>query len=528
MAFDDVGFFGLPTSSPSPSRKRRRTTNDGAAVENKEAPTVTRGRNKSHQPRRGWLRGHDGRQGPPLSTDDGGDSDSDGGSSDDDVALSRLARPARAPDATSGAAAVPAAVTPGARPPSRVGRPAACARPGLVASAARNPRRSPPNNPAPTKRKQLRLHSFLRATPAEKPSASNLASRTSGRGPQSFVTAAAALKKADGIERQCSPFTNDDDLETFSSDDEHCRRDKSASRSLRDKADTLAEQTSEMSNADKAEASVHESEADQLVRPRRHHEHNPSDFALHGRIFGHHLLHTTTVVPAESNVSNRDDMPPAVPGGEDELRLLRGKSGDVNVLSRLFQRSTLSAAPGGTASRLRRFAHAGRHWNACATVRLSGEDPHAASDDGPTAAVGREVTALAFDREGVLFAMGDARGRVRIYDFDDVYALDRRRRNEKCGFVATGQGRAEEAQEARDARAAAGEGAVPSRIGATGHARERRNRRDEQTPHVQPARAHPVLSFRCRKGGGNHQSGARISSLLWSPRNQDHLAVVFA
>ena len=53
--------------------------------------------------------------------------------------------------------------------------------------------------------------------------------------------------------------------------------------------------------------------------------------------------------------------------------------------------------------------------------------------------------------------------------------------------------------------------------------------RRSDAPGPPPARAQPVLSFQCRTcPGGGARGGPRITGLLWSPHNQDHLAVAFA
>ena len=115
---------------------------------------------------------------------------------------------------------------------------------------------------------------------------------------------------------------------------------------------------------------------------------------------------------------------------------------------------------------------------------------------------------MAFDTEGVLLATGDDGGFVRIYDFDDVSALDVRKRNEL--------GRLQITKAEKD-------------NGATEHDLNEEHSdvvvvdQDEKSydlPRVNPAKSKPILSFRC--------TSYRITDLQWNPNNQDQLVVSFA
>ena len=234
----------------------------------------------------------------------------------------------------------------------------------------------------------------------------------------------------------------------------------------------------------------------------------------------------------------------------EERRLLHGKCGS-NVLSALFRRSTLPSNSNSTSSirsQLVQYAHRGDHCDVSASVELS----------STCGGGGGEVTAMQFDNEGVLLATGDDRGRVNVYDFDDVYMLDGRRRNEickesweSCGGLRDGRyddsvdenkgGEGSDAEEA--GRSGVDEGDCVARSANNGDGDESDGGgQDEQqrqptsstvcaiTTAIKPAAARPVLSFQCkaRAGGGSNGAGPRIGGVLWSPMNQDHLVVSFA
>lgn len=133
---------------------------------------------------------------------------------------------------------------------------------------------------------------------------------------------------------------------------------------------------------------------------------------------------------------------------------------NVNVLSELFRRSYPNPNPnsrgGSSPSTLRRFANAPNKWTKCETVRLPGHR--------------HSTVALEFDRQGVLLALGDARGMITVYDFDELCGADMAARR-----------------------------ASPWR-----------------QIHIRP-----VLAF------GTH-STARISCIKWDPNNDDLLVVSFS
>lgn len=131
---------------------------------------------------------------------------------------------------------------------------------------------------------------------------------------------------------------------------------------------------------------------------------------------------------------------------------------NVNVLSELFRRSypNPNSRGGSSLSTLRRFANAPNKWTKCETVRLPGHR--------------HSTVALEFDRQGVLLALGDARGMITVYDFDELCGADMAARR-----------------------------ASPWR-----------------QMHIRP-----VLAF------GTH-STARISCIKWDPNNDDLLVVSFS
>eukprot|EP00970_Alexandrium_tamarense_P012257 scaffold2849_cov203-Alexandrium_tamarense.AAC.10 len=229
----------------------------------------------------------------------------------------------------------------------------------------------------------------------------------------------------------------------------------------------------------------------------------------------------------------------SVASNKHSKRLLHGDSG-VNILSQLFQRSILSSTPRTTAS-VTKFVQAGRMWNVSETVRLNPSVNHSnaplnynSSNAGVNIGEGGEVTAMSFDKEGVLLATGDDRGVIHVFDFDDVFAMDGRKRNEKgymegeriglerdVGGVVSGNEIGVDEKEGIDLRKETEESMREEACS------------EQQQPAIStitPGSSHPLLSFQCRAkssvGGGG--VSPRVSSLHWNPDNQDHLAVSFA
>ena len=220
-------------------------------------------------------------------------------------------------------------------------------------------------------------------------------------------------------------------------------------------------------------------------------------------------------------------------------RLLHGDSG-VNILSQLFQRSILSSTPRTTAS-VTKFVQAGRMWNVSETVRLNPSVNHSnaplnynSSNAGVNIGEGGEVTAMSFDKEGVLLATGDDRGVIHVFDFDDVFAMDGRKRNEK-GYM---EGERIGLERDVGGVVSGNEIGVDEKDGIDLRKETEESMREEacseqQQPAIStitPGSSHPLLSFQCRAkssvGGGG--VSPRVSSLHWNPDNQDHLAVSFA
>jgi hypothetical protein len=177
-------------------------------------------------------------------------------------------------------------------------------------------------------------------------------------------------------------------------------------------------------------------------------------------------------------------------------RLLHGK-GTTNILSQLFQRSV---QPYSIKTRnMTSYIQSGQHWNISKTVQLG------------TRRIDGEVSAMSFDNEGVLLATGDDGGFVRIYDFDDVNALDVRKRNELGRCLNLHESGVDEVPSTYESH----ESDCTDQIQVVSV-----DNNLDDVPEVEPALSKPILSFRC--------TSYRITDLQWNPNNQDQLAVSFA
>ncbi|KAL3789897.1 hypothetical protein HJC23_010582 [Cyclotella cryptica] len=184
-------------------------------------------------------------------------------------------------------------------------------------------------------------------------------------------------------------------------------------------------------------------------------------------------------------------------------QLLHGK-GSTNILCHIFQRSILSSSR-NAAQGMNSYIQSGKHWNVCRTVEL----------DVASNISSGEICSMSFDQEGVLLATGDDNGFVRIYDFDDVNALDRRKRNERHRLQPTHCCGADNACIEDD-----GEDPKKDSLDRRSERMSGSKEEMETLPHIDVALSKPVLSFRC--------ASYRITDIQWNPNNQDQLAVSFA
>ncbi|KAL3810723.1 hypothetical protein ACHAXA_008496 [Cyclostephanos tholiformis] len=243
-----------------------------------------------------------------------------------------------------------------------------------------------------------------------------------------------------------------------------------------------------------------------------------------------------------------------------ETRLLRGECG-VNVLGILLRRSyhpsplRSSSSTSSISNHLVRFVDRGTHWNVSPTVGLSSALSSIHGDDENGIARG-EIRAMSFDRQGVLLATGDNRGYVRLYDFDDVRSADVSGRNASSRssrsywrrltvmrdthayWLKSGGGRrggsADEVDEDNEAGSSGDvdDGAIDPKESEHDEVEDYGEDDDSGMKCIEKLRSietpaalvRPVMSFLC----GVQPGSSRISGVLWSPNNQDHLLVSFA
>ena len=263
---------------------------------------------------------------------------------------------------------------------------------------------------------------------------------------------------------------------------------------------------------------------------------NHVEFGIHHCIIGHRLLPTARLTHHGGHQRRIDSLKSSAPLSQRHLheqRLLHGTCG-VNILSNLVQRSCIptSTTSSSITKAMRKFVNSGNHWNICNTVELAADSDY---DYGgyPSHAVvpqsNGDICTMTFDRDGVLLATGDDRGIVRIYDFDDVCALDMKKRNEisrislRQDYSIVGTDEIEIDDDGANARVNSSE-----IVAATDHS-EADEASTTAVRSIPPSVARPVLSFQCNGSrASSNNTGHRISSVQWSPYNQDHLAISFA
>jgi len=176
--------------------------------------------------------------------------------------------------------------------------------------------------------------------------------------------------------------------------------------------------------------------------------------------------------------------PPSVSFSSNEKNCLPIPSQNINITALLLSRSSypIQATKSHDAGcfGLRSWLHR-RRWKPCKSVEL---DLNRASI----------VTCMEFDHQGILLAVADSRGTIRIFDFDEVnieYVMARKRCNDKTVLVNS---------------------IDVSSIEIANYGKSRRS-------FVQKKSISPFISISSRE--------ARASCIKWDPHNEDQLAVSF-
>lgn len=227
----------------------------------------------------------------------------------------------------------------------------------------------------------------------------------------------------------------------------------------------------------------------------------------YGRRRHHHYFDANGLIDCDSSTLPNTDL-----FTRKEHQLQFGKCG-INILSRLVVRSCIPSSTSRMISSMKKFVHSGNHFNICNTVKLASSEAGRNSSADQSSG---DICVMSFDKDGVLLATGDDRGSIRIYDFDDVCAMDMKKRNEIARLrqddysvlCAKESHQNEECEEI---------------------VWNEESSDDKHVDDIPPSIIQPVLSFQCvgSRSSGNRGTH-RISSIQWSPYNQDHLAISFA
>lgn len=587
---DDIDFFGLPmsgrsassqpststSSATSKTKKRKTPTNNNAARGSRDSKPTIATKNpattaKKNNPGLLELK--------PYKNDSSSDSSSSSDEEGDDLALVQLAKKPThksKPKQSTSSKTNTATVTPGVK---------------RVVSTS-YPIKSNNNNKKPKTTagsKQLGLHSFLTKKKAAKTKKtrpdshatssnaqktaqlhqggdnttaathtlcnnSNLSTYNNSQ-PNSFVSAATLMSgtgsntngqtKNDTIQEHIKlknrqNNAQEDELEDSSDSDSSnnaivvTAKQSDSEGTPKDEGMDINEEATQSEIAEsnkKFTVPTIESKKERLLRMRK--RHNPIEFSIPKTIYGqsHPRMDPKIKSRAINDLFSGTNYHKS--RSHQSHRLLHGKSG-INILSNLFQRSIVSTTPRISSNIQQHVNSGGKCWNVCDTVTLA--------TVGQGVISGGEVCSMSFDKDGVLLATGDDRGCVRIYDFDDVYSMDAKKRNERARKLQERQDEVDSLEkkmaknvneDTKTAADAADGSSSDSQEGKAANNDEDISlsssdaNDDSNLPLVTPEVARPVVSFQCRaRPGGN--VGPRICNVLWSPQNQDYLAVSFA
>lgn len=361
-------------------------------------------------------------------------------------------------------------------------------------------------------KKQVGLHSFLvksantdMNTSTTNTTASSDTTASSKKRPHNFISAKSITINDNCIDVKSNVNYNDDIIDYFSDNDEESSSNNIPSNNkVQTTLDADIVTSKDQEDVDITKELQHKQQMKQQKKLE-----NRIQFGINNTIVGHNL-------PTRYGSSSGKKM---------------------NILSTLTQRTYLGG--NNNKSILNNIQlYSSKQYNVSNTVNLSSTS--STNNHNNNNNIG-EVTTMSFDKDGILLATGDDKGNIRIYDFDDVYSLDVKKRNEinklylksqendedqddkdkemAGGFIDTNKGE-DSRRESYDTDNAPRKGSD-----------ETCNSSGEQQQHIIiPSLANPILSFQCKTWLASRQgrNRPRISSVKWCPENQDHLLVSFA
>lgn len=142
---------------------------------------------------------------------------------------------------------------------------------------------------------------------------------------------------------------------------------------------------------------------------------------------------------------------------------------------------------------IRNYAYSKANWNISNTVKLQLQPPEGHIPSS-------KITCIEFDKEGVLLAVSDNKGIIRIFDFDEVNAKDLALKNKQNQIRSLKMSE----QKSR-----------ASEVAADYNLLEQKDEGDKNT-HVRDI--YPIIT---------HSTSFNISCVKWNPSNEDQLAVSF-
>ena len=265
---------------------------------------------------------------------------------------------------------------------------------------------------------------------------------------------------------------------------------------------------------------------------------HPTRFGIHSLILGHALpiMHPEEYHRAASDTDSSVGTRPDQQTNNHTNR---------NILSHILQRTYCHKSSPSSTNLLTRYVHSNTNQQSTECIQLSSSTSNNSNS---------EICAMAFDTMGILLAAGDSRGKIDIFDFDEVYAADVKKRNEWARHCYEHQvasaSNDDDANKDDDSISNVQEDCIPTTGGQVDNEEEgegkdtengeddiaEKNSDDIPIQPLPPHKLNPVLSFQCQFVQGdatrnnnylNSANRPRISGVYWNPCNQDHLAVSF-
>lgn len=536
---DDIGNFGLPPLNTTRVVSRPKKVRGAKTSKPKKCAQEKNDMNQLHRRLSNGTK-HSSQIGRTMDNESNNANDTDSSSDDDEIALSDLAKMAPPPRKIADTGSRRAVVTPASFFTKKQSQP--------QQSRSKQSRKEGRNNKDGSTRvgegqqrkkfkRQVGLDSFLLDKRQSKITAQVANSKAEVDANEllssqhekdrnqsvSFVSASSFLSANNDRNTKDAAGQNSSSM----MEDQTNRQEVSSdSKAVTSSNDSVVDEIVEFDDDDVEEPTTGNTSTTKEENSSNNHPQSTQRFGIHSLILGHGLpiMHPEEYYRAASPTAVTSTASTSADTGV-ERQLQQNSHINRNILSHLLQRTYAPKLSPSTSNLLTRYIHSNPNQSSTESVQLSSNNNSS------------ETCAMAFDTMGILLAMGDNRGKIDIFDFDEVYSADLNKMNEwsrHCYEYQVDAASSSRNHDGEECMSATDVKDVENAENVDEQEKEKGN--DTVIPPLPPTKVYPVHSFQCQFIHGNttrnnnylnSANRPRISGMHWNPDNQDHLAVSF-